>query len=254
MGNHGRDISWKSMALGLVVCAILVCLLGGILLLFMASGSPPALTNSMSLKLTGNGTVTDDELLSAKNTLQKRFDALDYNVSISPTRDSLSTVGLTANYDNISSDKMAMLATTPGLIDVRIQTAGNESQHILYGDEIASARVLSSGADANGSEMWGISILLTSSGARGMQQACIQYGATTDSVNHSISFLLDGKPFYSAPLSSGLAGEMAGHPVEAYTLSTGPGDAGKNMADLATACLRSGVLPLRIEVAGNAAT
>jgi preprotein translocase subunit SecD len=250
MGNNNRAGALKKIIIGLALCVVTVCMLAGILLL-LTSGNQSTRTNTMDLKLSGNGTVTEDQLLSAKNVLEKRFDALNYNVSITPTSGGPRNRGLTVNYDNISLAKMASIATTPGLVDLRIQTSGNESQHVLYSDEIMSASIPVSGTDIDGLGAREISIRLTSSGARGLQQACIQYGATTDPLNHSISLLLDGKAFYSAPLSHQLASEIVGQPVDFLSISTGSGDNGKNMAELVTACLQGGVLPLRIEIVNN---
>ena len=65
-----------------------------------------------------------------------------------------------------------------GKFEIRIQTTGNSTEHVLYGDSITSVEVPSQSPAGSGN--WGVGFTLSEDGASTFQNAAINYGATTD--------------------------------------------------------------------------
>jgi preprotein translocase subunit SecD len=138
---------------------------------------------------------------------------------------------------------------TQGKFEIRIQTAGNESEHVLFGDAITS--VQSPSQDPPGSDKWGVSFTLSESGARAFQEGAIKYGATRDPANHHLVMILDGNTVYSAPLSDDLAAKLQHDRIRQLYASTGVGKAGTQAAQNLEIHLRAGALPVDVKIAGS---
>ena len=89
-----------------------------------------------------------------------------------------------------------------GKFEIRIHTAGNETEHVLYGDTISTVGIPS---QEPGKNTWGVSFTLSEEGANQFREAAIRYGGTTNPDNHWLDMILDGETVYSAPLSPDLA-------------------------------------------------
>lgn len=139
-----------------------------------------------------------------------------------------------------------------GLFEIRIVTTGNETAHVLYGDSVAS--VQNPAQNPAGSDNWGVGFNLNNDGAKALQQACIQYGATTNPQAHNLNMYLDGAEVYSAPLSNDLAVQIATHPVNSLYAGTGSGEEGHQQAQELEIHLRAGALPVQVEIAGSGST
>jgi preprotein translocase subunit SecD len=241
--------SRKIIIAGLVIGALLVCLLLAAAVLMSSGGSNGATSvqGEHVLKLkAGSGTVTDSQLSQTKSILQNRFQERGYSASISTMRDNQSNAYVLVDYGNMPYNDAVTIATTPGVFEVRIQTSGNQSEHVLYGDDVKEISPVSSYADAN--DAWGISFSLTTAGAQKFQQACIDSGATKDPDNHTVMMLLDSQVFYNKPMSSELASSISKKPADTFRAMTGTGDQGKALADQVYMCLREGSLPISLEI------
>ncbi|MDU9375661.1 Protein translocase subunit SecD [Methanocorpusculaceae archaeon Sp1] len=139
-----------------------------------------------------------------------------------------------------------------GLFEIRIVTTGNETAHILYGDAVAS--VQNPTQNPAGSNNWGVGFNINNDGAKALQQAAIQYGATTNPQAHNLNMYLDGEEVYSAPLSNDLAMQIATHAVNSLYAGTGSGEAGQKQAQELEIHLRAGALPVQVEIAGSGST
>ena len=106
-----------------------------------------------------------------------------------------------------------------GKFEIRIQTTGNETEHVLYGDAIKS--VSTPTQDPPGSNVWGVGFTLSESGATAFQEAANTYGATTNPDAHEIMMLLDDEIVYSAALNPKLAAELKTTPVRELRATTG---------------------------------
>jgi len=135
-----------------------------------------------------------------------------------------------------------------GKFEIRIHTAGNESEHVLYGDTISTVGIPS---QEPGKNTWGVSFTLSEAGANQFREAAIRYGGTTDPDNHWLDMILDGETVYSAPLSPDLAAKLQAGPVQQLMASTGTGQEGLTQAKNLEIHLRAGALPVEVSVAGT---
>jgi preprotein translocase subunit SecD len=136
-----------------------------------------------------------------------------------------------------------------GRFEIRIQTTGNQTEHVLSGDTITSVQVPSQ--EPPGSDNWGVGFTLSESGAAAFRAAAIQYGATADPAKHHLIMLLDNETVYSAPLSDDLAGKIQSENIRQLFASTGTGTYGVQQATNLEIHLRAGALPVEVTIAGS---
>ena len=136
---------------------------------------------------------------------------------------------------------------TQGLFEIRVQTTGNETEHVLYGDQITSVGVPQK--DTYG--QWGVGFSLTDAGAEAFRKAAIESGAVNNPNAHHLVMILDNETVYSAPLSGELAAQIRSGPVSSLSASTGTGDAGLEDAMTLQIHLRAGALPVKVDIVGS---
>ncbi|PKL70377.1 MAG: preprotein translocase subunit SecD [Methanomicrobiales archaeon HGW-Methanomicrobiales-1] len=136
-----------------------------------------------------------------------------------------------------------------GKFEIRIQTVGDQSEHVLFGDAITS--VQNPTQVPAGSDHWGVGFTLSDSGAAAFRNGAIKYGATVDPANHYLVMLLDNKTVYSAPLSEDLAGKLQAEDTRQLFASTGTGKTGTQQATTLEIHLRAGALPVDVNIAGS---
>jgi preprotein translocase subunit SecD len=136
-----------------------------------------------------------------------------------------------------------------GKFEIRIETVGNQTEHVLYGDSITS--VQNPAQEPPGSNTWGVGFTLSSAGASAFRESAIKYGATVDPSKHHLVMLLDNKTVYSAPLSDDLAGKVQTENIRQLFASTGQGKNGMDQATNLEIHLRAGALPVDVAVAGS---
>lgn len=229
-----------------VIIAAIVTVLA-VLAVLIWSYYNPALPNSVELKVTGNETISGERLSTIGSILQERFKAGGYRVAIEPYSENASLV---LRYDKIPYDDLRSIATAQGVFEMRIQTGDNQSDLILYGDDVQDVGIPTPFKYLNGTADWDVIIQLSPSGAEKFKQACIDSGATKDTASHPVIMLLDNKKIYSRPISAELAGEISTRLFNSLSARIGTGDEGKAMADKLYVCLKGGALPCTIEV-GN---
>ena len=139
------------------------------------------------------------------------------------------------------------IAEKPGKFEIRIQITGNETKHVLYGENIESVGIVGYN-EMDG--MWFTPFTLTEAGALALQKAAIETGATRNPMEHNLIMLLDGNEVYSAPLSNSAAQQLETGPIYSWQSSTGSGDEGKDKAQQLQIHLRAGALPVNVEVIG----
>jgi preprotein translocase subunit SecD len=139
-----------------------------------------------------------------------------------------------------------------GKFEIRVQTTGNDTEHVVSGDAITSVQLPSQ--EPPGSDKWGVSFTLSDDGANAFQEAAIKYGATSDPENHNLIMLLDNKTVYSAPLSGELAVQLKTQKIRQLYASTGTGKYGSNQASELEIHLRAGALPVDVSIAGSGGT
>lgn len=136
-----------------------------------------------------------------------------------------------------------------GKFEIRIQTIGNESEHVLYGDSIKS--VSTPTQSPPGSDVWGVGFTLSEDGAIAFRDAANTYGATSNPDAHEIMMLLDDNIVYSASLNPQLAAELKTAPVRELRATTGAGEEGLEDAKTLEIHLRAGALPVDVVIAGS---
>ena len=136
-----------------------------------------------------------------------------------------------------------------GKFEIRVITANNQTEHVLFGDAITSVQPPTQ--EPAGSDHWGVSFTLSESGAAAFQTAAIQSGATADPANHNLVMILDNQTVYSAPLSTDLAGKIQSQPITQLFASTGTGKYGTQEATNLEIHLRAGALPVDVSIAGS---
>jgi preprotein translocase subunit SecD len=135
-----------------------------------------------------------------------------------------------------------------GKFEIRIQTTGNATEHVLFGDAITS---VSTPSKEPGSNLWGVGFTLNEEGAQAFRNAALTYGAVDNPEAHELIMLLDDNVVYSAPLSSELAGDLRVSTIRSLSASTGGGDEGLEEAKNLEIHLRAGALPVDVFIAGS---
>ncbi|HNW37900.1 MAG TPA: preprotein translocase subunit SecD [Methanosarcina vacuolata] len=138
------------------------------------------------------------------------------------------------------------IAEKPGKFEIRIQTTGNETEHVLYGDSIVSV-----GVPSFHDEQWHTPFTLDDDGARTLQKVALETGAIDDPDSHYLMMYLDGVEIYGAPLSYSAAEKLRAGPIYSWEASTGTDDAAKTEATALQVHLRAGALPVNVELVGS---
>jgi preprotein translocase subunit SecD len=138
------------------------------------------------------------------------------------------------------------IAEKPGKFEIRIQTTGNETQHVLYGDSIVDV-----GIPTFHDEQWHTPFTLNEAGARALQKVSIDTGAVDDPENHYLNMYLDQVKVYGAPLSPSAASKLRDAPIYSWEASTGTDEAAKTEAKALQVHLRAGALPVNVVLVGS---
>jgi preprotein translocase subunit SecD len=147
----------------------------------------------------------------------------------------------------VDVDTAQNIVGKPGKFEIRIQTEGNETMHVLYGDAIDSVEI----PRGDQSNMWGVPFTLSEEGAQIFRKMAIDAGATKDPKAHEISMHLDKDVIFSAPLASELAASLEKAPTRNMVAEVGTGDAGSQEARELYIHLREGALPVNVKVIGS---
>ncbi|MBP1908064.1 preprotein translocase subunit SecD [Methanolobus bombayensis] len=140
------------------------------------------------------------------------------------------------------------IAEKPGKFEIRIITQGNQSKHVLYGDEIESVSIVGYHEDEG---QWYVPFTLTEAGAQALQEIAIETGATLDPMSHNLVMYLDENEVYSAPLSYSAASKLEQAPIYSWQASTGADEDSKTRAEELQIHLRAGALPVNVELMGS---
>lgn len=139
------------------------------------------------------------------------------------------------------------IAAKPGKFEIKIQVEGNQSEHVLYGSDIRSVEPI----QKQQGESWGVPFELSDAGAEALRDAAIKYGAVTNPNAHNLIMYLDNNVVFDAPLAPELARNIQSVPVKSLVATTGQGDDGQTKARELQIHLRSGALPVNVEVIGS---
>jgi preprotein translocase subunit SecD len=138
------------------------------------------------------------------------------------------------------------IAEKPGKFEIRIQTTGNETQHVLYGDSIQSV-----GIPTYHDEQWHTPFTLKEEGALKLQKVALETGAIDNPDSHYLIMYLDGVEIYGAPLSYSAASKLREGPIYSWEASTGTDEDAKIQATALQVHLRAGALPVNVQLVGS---
>lgn len=138
------------------------------------------------------------------------------------------------------------IAEKPGKFEIRIQTEGNESTHVLYGNSIISV-----GIPGFHDEQWHTPFTLNEDGGRALQKAALEAGAVSNPYMHNLEMYLDENLIYSAPLSPSAAAKLREGPIYSWEASTGQDEEAKAQAQQLQIHLRAGALPVNVVLVGS---
>ena len=138
------------------------------------------------------------------------------------------------------------IAEKPGKFEIRIQTTGNETRHVLYGDSVVSV-----GIPTFHDNQWHTPFTLNEEGARALQNIAIETGATDNPDAHYLNMYLDENKVYGAPLSYSAASRLKETPIYSWEASTGSDEVAKTEAEALQIHLRAGALPVNVVLVGS---
>lgn len=146
----------------------------------------------------------------------------------------------------VNVDQAQDVVGKPGKFEIKIQTHDNETEHVLYGDAVESVDIPS-----NNQGMWGVPFTLSEEGAKILQKAAIDSGATKNPQAHELSMYLDKDQIFSAPLAPELAASLNKVPSRSMIAEVGTGDAGSQKAKVLYIDLKEGALPVNVRIIGS---
>ncbi len=188
--------------------------------------------------------VTKETLDETEKRLADKLNPISLKqITITPIGDNYLLIDL----PGVSIEEARKLALTPGKFEIRIQVKGNETEHILYGDQIVGVGV----PQKEKGDAWGVSFELNNEGAQALRDAAIQYGAVNSPGAHYLSMYLDDSLVFDAPLAPELAKNIQSVPVRNMVATTGTGDLGQQKAKELQLHLRAGALPVHVNEVGS---
>ncbi len=211
--------------------------------------------STVKLKLINNS--TQDQPISAetldltKSIMEMKINEYGLkNTPVNTVRDDQGNAYVLIDFAGVPYDEAMSIVGKQGKFEMRIQTQGNESVFILDSSDVLGVSEPMAHMES-GETVYGVPFSLTKTGAEKFQQACIQYGATTDPNNHRVMMVLDGNAFYSQPLSDKLANSLKTKPEDNMEAMTGTGDEGKTIAKEVSVHMRAGSLPVSVQVVSS---
>ncbi len=188
--------------------------------------------------------VTKETLDETEKRLADKLNPISLKqITITPIGDNYLLIDL----PGVSIDEARKLALTPGKFEIRIQVNGNNTEHVLYGDQIVGVGI----PQKEKGGAWGVSFELNDEGAKALRNAVIQYGAVTNPGAHYLSMYLDDNLVFDAPLAPELAKNIQSIPVANMVATTGSGDSGQEKAKELQLHLRAGALPVHVNEVGS---
>lgn len=225
-----------------VMALIAVLLLAAVFLFVYPRPTAPNATNlkfgldfeggsQLKLLLVNNSTIPDDQVQLTKDIMMNRINEYGLkDIPINTVRDDQQKAYMLIDFAGISYDDAMKIVGTPGLFEMRIQSTGNESVHVIDGKDIIGES-LSSEPTGTGENAYGVSFRLSPEGAEAFHQVASQFDIVNHPDQHQVIMLLDGKEFHRAPISTdssggrkSLAQMLMEGPVDTMIASTGVGD------------------------------
>ncbi len=171
------------------------------------------------------------------------------DVPITPVEENILLVDLAG----VDLDTAMEIVATPGKFEIRIQTTGNATEHVVWGEHITAVDMprVQDGA-------WGVGFTVDGIGANAIRDAAVESGAVDNVAAHEMVMLLDDDVIFSAPLDPELADNLQGLydknqnlPSYSFVATTGAEDIGREKAGQLYIHLCAGALPVEVDVIGS---
>jgi preprotein translocase subunit SecD len=251
-----------------VMALIAVLLLAGIFLFVYPHPSDGNLANlkfgldfeggsRLKLMLVNNSTISDEQVQLTKDIMQNRINANGLkDIPINTVRDDQQNAYMLIDFSGLTYEKAMDIVGSTGLFEMRIQSSGNESVHIVDGRDVIGQSLYS--APAGTETAWGVNFQLSREGAQAFHEIASQYDILNNPGQHEVIMLLDGVEFHRAPISTehqpgekSLAQMLMEGPVDKMIASTGVGQKAHDEAYKVFVDMKSGALPYSVEVVGS---
>lgn len=257
-----KDTSvWVQILTDYRVIALMICLLASAIFLSPHMSDGKLMTNLkfgldfeggswLKLKLISNQTVSDKTLDLTKSIMENKINAYGLSeIPIKTVRDEQNNAYMLIDFAGLSYDEAISIVGTQGLFEMRIQSDGNQTEHILYGEDVIGVSEPTMAMDGSG--MYGVTFQLSKEGAEKFHEVAKKYDIVGDSDNHQVIMYLDGREFHRAPISVDLAQQLLTKPIDTMVASTGVGDAGKQEGKEVYVHMKAGSLPVKVEVVNS---
>lgn len=204
------------------------------------------------------GTITSYQQGVSKSTAEEVKSILENKINTLGTKDAkvntLTGLNNVAQYvrvelAGVNMEEARQIVGKQGKFEIRIQTTGNQTEHVLWGDAITS--VGTEQKDVRQGNSWGVPFTISESGAEALRDAAIQYGLVTDPNNHHLLMILDNQTIFDAPMSASAASSLSSTPNRQWLATTGVGDAAQEDAKTLKIHLHAGALPVDVRIAGS---
>ena len=204
------------------------------------------------------GTITSYQQGVSKSTAEEVKKILENKLNTLGTKDArvntLTGLNNVAQYvrvelAGVDIKQASELVGKQGRFEIRIQTVGNQTEHVLWGDAITS--VGTEQKEVMQGNSWGVPFTISESGANSLREAAIKYGLIADPNNHHLIMILDNKTVFDAPMSSSAASGLASNPNRQWVANTGTGESGQKAAQTLKIHLHAGALPVDVRIAGS---
>ncbi len=194
--------------------------------------------------------ISDETLELTKSIMTVKLNQFGLaNIPLNTVRDTDGNAYILIKFAGIPYDQAMNIVGHQGRFEMRMQTTGNDSVLILDGTDVLGVSPPSYDprrTTSNNEKVWEVSFTFTKAGAEKFRDISIKYGATTDPQNHKIKMLLDGEEFYSAPMTSELAQNVAQGLQDQLNAQTGAGAEGQAAAEKVSVRMQGGSLPVSV--------
>ncbi|OPY37702.1 MAG: Protein-export membrane protein SecD [Methanoregula sp. PtaU1.Bin051] len=203
------------------------------------------------------GTITSYQQGVSKKTADDVKSILENKINALGTKDArvntLSGLNNVARYvrvelAGVNMNQAQEIVGKQGKFEIRIQTIGNQTEHVLYGDAITS--VSNEQMEITRGSSWGVPFTISEAGAIALQDAAIRTGLILDPDNHHLLMILDNKTVFDAPMDAEAAAKLAKDPNRQWVATTGTGKAGEAAAKTLKIHLHAGALPVDVKTVG----
>lgn len=261
---------WVKLLTDYRIIALVICLLLSAIFIGPTISNGQLVTNlkfgldfeggsQIKLKLinqTGsNQTITDEQLELTKGIMETKINAFGLkNIPIATVRDGEQNSYMLIDFAGTNFSEAMEILGTPGQFEMRIQSSGNQSEHILYGDSISGVSITSEAvtlSDGSIGTSYGVSFSLDKDGAQKFHEVASKYDILGDPDNHQVLMLLDGVEFHRGSIHPDLARKLLVGPEDRAVANTGTGEEGYEDAKKVYVHMSAGALPFGVEVVSS---